>query len=83
MASGVGRPVQAMLDALVSRARVPVRIETDPARFRPSDIPVLVGDPARLEAATGWQPEISFDRMLDDLLTTGGRGSRVKHYVPV
>ena len=33
-----------MLDALVSRARVPVRIEIDPARLRPNDVPVLVGD---------------------------------------
>jgi GDP-4-dehydro-6-deoxy-D-mannose reductase len=29
---------------------------------------VLVGDPARLQADTGWRPEISFDQMLDDLL---------------
>jgi GDP-4-dehydro-6-deoxy-D-mannose reductase len=29
---------------------------------------VLVGDPARLHADTDWRPEISFDRMLDDLL---------------
>jgi nucleoside-diphosphate-sugar epimerase len=31
-------------------------------------VPVVVGDATRLRAATGWRPQISFDRMLDDLL---------------
>ena len=68
VASGVGRPVREVLDALVARARVPIRVETDPARLRPSDVPVLVGDATRLRDATGWQPAIPFDRLLDDLL---------------
>lgn len=68
VASGIGRPMQAVLDALIRRARVPVEVRTDPARLRPSDIAVLIGDPGRLRAATGWAPRIDFDRMLDDLL---------------
>jgi GDP-4-dehydro-6-deoxy-D-mannose reductase len=68
VASGVGRPVREVLDALVSRARVPIRIETDTERLRANDIPVLIGDSSRLRDATGWQPAIPFDRMLDDLL---------------
>ena len=69
VASGVGRPVQAIVDALISRARVPIRIEQDPSLFRPTDVPVLVGSPARLQATTGWRPQISFERLVDDLLT--------------
>jgi GDP-4-dehydro-6-deoxy-D-mannose reductase len=68
VASGVSRPVRAILDALLSRARVPIRVETDPAKMRANDIPVLVGDARRLRAATGWEPRISFDQMIDDLL---------------
>ena len=68
VASGLGRPIRDVLQGLVDRARVPVRIEIDPARFRPSDIPVLIGDASRLRSATGWRPAIAFDRMLDDLL---------------
>lgn len=68
VASGVGRSMRQVLDELVRRARVPVRIETDPDRLRPSDIPVLIGNAARLRDATGWTPAIAFDRMLDDLL---------------
>ncbi len=68
VASGVARPTRAVLDTLVSYARVPVRVEVDPARLRPSDIPVLVGDPTRLRQTTGWSPRIPFEQMLKDLL---------------
>ncbi len=68
IASGVARPTRAVLDTLLSRARVPVRVEIDPARLRPNDIPVLVGNPTRLREATGWTPRIPFDQMLEDLL---------------
>jgi GDP-4-dehydro-6-deoxy-D-mannose reductase len=68
VASGVGRSIRSILESLVSRSRVAVRIEIDPARMRPNDVPSIVGDYARLGRATGWTPEVSFDRMLDDLL---------------
>jgi GDP-4-dehydro-6-deoxy-D-mannose reductase len=68
VASGIGRSMRSVLDGLVQRARVPMTIVADPARLRPHDIPVLVGDPARLRQATGWAPAIPFDRTLDDLL---------------
>jgi GDP-4-dehydro-6-deoxy-D-mannose reductase len=68
VASGVARSIRSILDALVARARVPVRIETDPDRMRANDIPVLVGDFSRLAHATAWRPTVTFDQMLDDLL---------------
>jgi GDP-4-dehydro-6-deoxy-D-mannose reductase len=69
VASGLARSIQSILDALVSRSHVPVRIEVDPARLRPNDVPVIAGDYSRLTAATGWRPEVPFDRMMDDLLS--------------
>lgn len=66
--SGIARAIRDVLDGLRARIGVPVRVEIDPARLRPNDTPLIVGDPARLRADTGWTPEISFDRMLDDLL---------------
>ena len=69
VASGVTRSMKSILAALVARARVTVRIETDPALLRPSDTPVILGDASRLHTATGWEPQIPFERTLDDLLT--------------
>jgi len=68
VASGSARSVRSILDALIERANVPVRVETDPARLRPSDVPIMIGDASRLHSATGWFPQIPFDRTLDDLL---------------
>jgi GDP-4-dehydro-6-deoxy-D-mannose reductase len=68
VASGVARSMRGVLDALLKRSRVPVEVVLDPARLRPHDVPVVVGDPTRLRQATGWAPLIGFDRMLDDLL---------------
>lgn len=68
VASGVGRPIRALLDGLVARAGVSPRIEVDPARWRPAQ--TSIGDATRLRNATGWQPAIDFDttlaRLLDD-----------------
>ena len=66
--SGVPMPIQELVDLLRSKARVPVAIEMDPARLRPSDTPVVLGDYARLKADTGWTPQIPFERTADDLL---------------
>lgn len=68
VASGTGRQIRTVVDALLARARVPVRLSYDPERLRPQDTPVLVGNSERLRAATGWEPAIPFDRLIDDLL---------------
>ena len=68
VASGVERSIRSVLDALVARARVAVRIQVDPSRMRPNDIPVLVGDASRLQAATQWRPTVPFEQTMDDLL---------------
>lgn len=44
-----------------------VTTETDPDLLRPVDVPLLVGDNARLREQTGWAPSISNERMLGDL----------------
>lgn len=66
--SGRGVRVGDILRRLLAVAGVAVEIRQDPGRFRPSDIPVLVGDPGRLRAATGWEARIGLDRTLTDLL---------------
>ena len=66
-----GRAIQigALLDKLLEHARVPIKIRVDPARYRPSDLPLLVGDPTRLQTELGWLPQIPLDQTLDDLLS--------------
>ena len=65
---GIAYRVRDLLDILLSLARVSVRVETDPARLRPSDNPIILGDRRRVTAETGWEPEIPIERTLADLL---------------
>jgi GDP-4-dehydro-6-deoxy-D-mannose reductase len=64
---GEGIALGEALAALTGMTGRKVEIETDPALFRPADIPVLVGDNARLRGDTGWSPSISVDEMLEGL----------------
>ncbi len=45
----------------------------DPARSRPTDLPVVCGDASKLNAATGWAPRIPLDQTLADALSMRGR----------
>jgi len=67
---GSGRPytIQQLLDRLLAQSRVPVEVIVDPARLRPSDVPLSFCDNQKLFAATGWQPQIDLDQSLGDLL---------------
>jgi GDP-4-dehydro-6-deoxy-D-mannose reductase len=66
--SGIGRSIRSVLDALLVRSRVEVRVETDAERLRPAEASALVADTTRLRNQTSWQPQIPFESMLDDLL---------------
>jgi len=66
--SGRAWTIREMLDMLLAMTKVKVKIEQDPARMRPSDVPVLLGDASRFKKQTGWEPEIPFEQTLRDLL---------------
>ncbi|MCB0044576.1 MAG: GDP-mannose 4,6-dehydratase [Caldilineaceae bacterium] len=67
--SGRSYAVQEVLDKLLALTDASITLETDPARLRPSDVPVSVCDNRRLTAATGWRPDIPLERSLADLLS--------------
>lgn len=66
--SGEGWSVADVTALALARAGVDARLVTDAALLRPVDIPALVGDPAKLRAATGWAPTRNLSDILDDLL---------------
>jgi len=66
--SGKSYSVRWLLDTLLRLTTTPVELKTDPQRLRPSDIPVSVCDNHHLLSATGWQPQITLQQSLQDLL---------------
>lgn len=68
VARGEGVRLSEVVRRLAAMARVPVRIEVDPARVRPADVPWLVADVTRLREHTGWAPAVPLDETLASVL---------------
>jgi GDP-4-dehydro-6-deoxy-D-mannose reductase len=66
--AGASRSIQELLDTLLAMSRVPIEVEQDPQRMRPSDVPDAVCDASRIRDRTGWQVTISFEQSLQDIL---------------
>lgn len=66
--SGIAYSVREVLDILLSLSRVKVKVEVDPQRLRPSDVPILLADSSKFRKLTGWEPTIPFRQTLSDLL---------------
>jgi GDP-4-dehydro-6-deoxy-D-mannose reductase len=66
--SGRAHSIHELLDGLLAHARGHVEIRLDPSLLRPSDTPIIVGDPSRIARETGWRAEIPIERTLADLL---------------
>ncbi len=66
--TGKGYRVQDVLDILLSYSTEKISVQQDPARMRPSDVPILIGDCSKFHSATGWKPEIPFEQTLLDIL---------------
>jgi len=58
-----------MLGRLIELASVKgIRVEVDQARLRPSDVTLQIPCIDKFKEATGWKPEIKFDKTLEDTL---------------
>ena len=65
--TGHGHIIRHLLDSLCAIAGFRPTIVQDPVRVRSHDSDFLVGDPGKLQAKTGWTPEIPIERTLEDL----------------
>jgi GDP-4-dehydro-6-deoxy-D-mannose reductase len=67
-ARGDSYRIQDLLDRLVAQARVPIQVNQKIEPGRKADTAVTAADVSKLRVATGWQPRISLDRTLRDVL---------------
>lgn len=68
LCSGQATSIQQVLDTLLTYCRVRVRVELDPARLRPADVPLIVGTAVKFRQLSGWQPNISLRQSIADIL---------------
>jgi len=71
LACGQAWSIGDALDMLMKTSGVEARVEQDPERMRPVDLPLLVGDSKRLRDL-GWQPRRNLEQALADLWATVG-----------
>jgi len=59
-----------MLDMLLDLSPVKdrIKIEVDPKLLRPSDVTLQIPDCSKFKRVTGWEPEIPFEKTLQDTL---------------
>jgi len=68
ISSGIGRKIKDILHLLISLTGIEIKVEKDPMRMRPSDVPILIGDSEKFRLKTKWKPEIPLEKTLKDLL---------------
>ena len=57
-----------LLEMMLAQARTQIQVSSDPTRLRPSDQPLILGDPSRTRTEVGWHATIPIEDTLKDLL---------------
>jgi GDP-4-dehydro-6-deoxy-D-mannose reductase len=66
--SGTPTSIQSLLDKLLAASNVTVDVQPDPARMRPSNVPMVMCNARLFRERTGWEPHITLDQTLHDVL---------------
>jgi GDP-4-dehydro-6-deoxy-D-mannose reductase len=66
--SGTPVAIRRLVELFVAKARVKIEVTQDPSKLRPNDTPIVLGDRSRIQADTGWAPQIPLEQTVDDLL---------------
>jgi len=69
-ATGKSHTVQNLVDYVFNKLKLDQKkyLSVNPKYFRPEELDVLKGDSSKLKNAVGWEPEYSFEAMLDDMI---------------
>lgn len=66
--SGHAISIQELLDTILSLSTMKITVTADPARLRPSDIPIIEADITKLQETINWYPEIPLKQTLLETL---------------
>lgn len=66
--SGHAHAIREILDLIISLSTSDIRIEIDPNKIRPVDVPIIEADITKLNQVTGWLPEIPLEQTILETL---------------
>ena len=67
VATGETHSVREFVDVAFSQLGLSYQdyVEIDPRYFRPTEVDLLIGDPTKARQTLGWEPEVSFEQLVD------------------
>ena len=66
--SGHARAIEEILHEILQQSKIPITVKVDPNKLRPVDVPVIEADIRKLNALTGWKPEIALKQTIKETL---------------
>lgn len=66
--SGNAQAIQDILDMIISQSNAKIKVEIDPNKLRPVDVPIIEADISKLNALTGWKPQIPLKQTIQETL---------------
>lgn len=66
--SGTGHTIKEILGILQSLSKIKVEIKVNNQLVRTSDVPVLIANSAKFRSITDWEPKISLESTISDIL---------------
>ena len=66
--SGRAHEIKTIVRTLLKLSRIPISVQQDATRLRPSDHSCLLGDRERISSELGWNPQIPLKKTLLDIL---------------
>ena len=56
------------MELIISLSDKNIKVETDPNKLRPIDVPIIEADITKLNQLTGWEPEITLKQTILETL---------------
>ena len=66
--SGHAVSIQEILDMIIALSDKAIKVEVDPNKLRPVDIPIIEADTRKLKMATGWEQTIPLRQTIEETL---------------
>lgn len=66
--SGHAIAIEDLLRCILDNSSVDIRVEVDPEKLRPVDVPIIEADTTKIYKETGWQPKIPLEQTIRETL---------------
>ncbi len=66
--SGHAVAISEILDMIIANSSCDIKVEVDPNKLRPVDVPIIEADTTKLKQTTGWEQRISLEQTIRETL---------------